>query len=242
MRYIANRSSGKQGHAIAAAGAAAGAEVMLVSGPVTVPDPIGVTSSRWRRRAQMLEAVEQAMPADCAVFAAAVADWRVGDAQREKIKKTKGGMPALSLVENPDILATVAHRKRKRPRLVIGFAAETENIAAPTPRTSSSARAATGSSPTTCRTESGVMGGDINTVHLVTASGVESWPPQSKDDVARALIGAHRGCACRGIVMNGVEIRCSACRTATDCRCRLIKARSRRGSISSPRSPPMRRS
>ena len=128
VRYIANRSSGKQGHAIAAAAAAAGAEVVLVSGPVNVPDPIGVTIIKVESARQMLDAVEKAMPADCAVFAAAVADWRVADARSEKIKKTKGGMPALSLVENPDILATIAHRKSKRPPLVIGFAAETENL------------------------------------------------------------------------------------------------------------------
>jgi phosphopantothenoylcysteine decarboxylase/phosphopantothenate--cysteine ligase len=136
---------------------------------------------------QMFEAVEQAMPVDCAVFAAAVADWRVANAVTQKIKKTKEHMPPLDLVENPDILATIARQRAKRPRLVIGFAAETENVIANA--TAKLARkgcdwiVANDVSPT-----SGVMGGDINSVHVVTASGVESWPPQSKDDVARALV------------------------------------------------------
>src|SRR5215475_5910738 len=121
VRYIANRSSGRQGHAIAAAAAAAGAEVTLVSGPVAIPDPPGVKTTRVETAREMLKAVEAALPADCAVFAAAVADWRVAEPGCEKIKKTKGGTPALALVENPDILATIAHLKVGRPRLVIGF-------------------------------------------------------------------------------------------------------------------------
>ena len=188
MRYIANRSSGKQGHAIAAAAAAAGAEVVLVSGPVNVPDPVGVTIIKVESARQMLDAVEKALPADCAIFAAAVADWRVADARSEKIKKTKGGMPALSLVENPDILATVAHRKSKRPPLVIGFAAETENLV-PNAKDKLKRKGCDWIIANDVSLESGVMGGDINKVHIVTASGVESWPPQSKDDVARALVG-----------------------------------------------------
>jgi phosphopantothenoylcysteine decarboxylase/phosphopantothenate--cysteine ligase len=187
VRYIANRSSGKQGHAIAAAAAAAGAEVVLVSGPVNLPDPSGVTVRHVETARQMFEAVEQAMPVDCAVFAAAVADWRVASAGTEKIKKTKEGMPRLALIENPDILATVAHQRAKRPRLVIGFAAETENVIANAKaklaRKGCDWIVANDVSPA-----SGVMGGDSNSVHLVTAGGVESWPPQSKDDVARALI------------------------------------------------------
>jgi phosphopantothenoylcysteine decarboxylase/phosphopantothenate--cysteine ligase len=187
VRYIANRSSGKQGHAIAAAAAAAGAEVVLVSGPVNVPDPTGVTILKVETAREMLDAVEQTLPADCAVFAAAVADWRIAAPGREKIKKTKDRTPALSLVENPDILATVAHRRSKRPRLVIGFAAETENVLtnakAKLARKGCDWIVANDVSPA-----SGVMGGDINSVHLVTADGVESWPPQSKDDVARALV------------------------------------------------------
>jgi phosphopantothenoylcysteine decarboxylase / phosphopantothenate---cysteine ligase len=187
VRYIANRSSGKQGHAIAAAAAAAGADVVLVSGPVSIPDPPGVTTIKVESARQMLEAVERAMPSDGAVFAAAVADWRVAGASQEKIKKTQGGAPALSLVENPDILATIAQRKSGRPQLVIGFAAETENLIvnakAKLKRKACDWVVANDVSP-----ETGVMGGDANKVHLVTTAGVEDWPSQSKDDVARALV------------------------------------------------------
>ena len=188
VRYIANRSSGKQGHAIAAAAAAAGADVVLISGPVGVPDPVGVNVIKVESARQMLDAVEKAMPADCAVFAAAVADWRVADARREKIKKTKGGMPALALIENPDILATIAHRKSARPHLVVGFAAETENLVA-NAKDKLRRKGCDWIVANDVSTEGGVMGGDVNTVHLVTAGGVESWPPQSKDDVARVLVG-----------------------------------------------------
>ena len=188
VRYIANRSSGKQGHAIAAAAAAAGADVVLVSGPVNVPDPVGVRIVKVESARQMLDAVEKAMPADCAVFAAAVADWRVADARSEKIKKTKAGIPALSLVENPDILATVAHLKTGRPVLVIGFAAETENLVA-NAKDKLKRKGCDWIVANDVSLESGVMGGDVNKVHIVTAGGVEEWPPQSKDDVARALVG-----------------------------------------------------
>ena len=188
VRYIANRSSGKQGHAIAAAAAAAGAEVVLVSGPVNVPDPAGVQVVHVETAREMLAAVEKAMPADCAIFAAAVADWRVGETNREKIKKAKGRTPSLSLVENPDILATIAQRKARRPDLVIGFAAETENLVANAKeklkRKGCDWIVANDVSP-----ETGIMGGDFNSVQLVKADGVEAWPPrQSKDTVARALI------------------------------------------------------
>ena len=131
VRYIANRSSGKQGYAIAAAAAAAGAEVTLVSGPVNLPKPPGVKVIDIETARDMLQAVEQALPADVAIFAAAVADWRVANAGEQKIKKTAGqATPELALAENPDILSTVAHRTTQRPKLVIGFAAETENVAA----------------------------------------------------------------------------------------------------------------
>jgi phosphopantothenoylcysteine decarboxylase / phosphopantothenate---cysteine ligase len=187
VRYIANRSSGKQGHAIAAAAAAAGAKVTLVSGPVNVPDPPGVRMVKVESARDMLAAVEAALPADIAIFAAAVADWRVAEAGAQKIKKGGAGTPKLSLVENPDILATVAQRKAKRPLLVIGFAAETENVV-----THAKAKLARKGCDwilaNDVSAESGVMGGDINTIHLVTADGVQDWPPQSKDDVARALI------------------------------------------------------
>ena len=188
VRYIANCSSGKQGHAIAAAAARAGAAVTLISGPVNLPDPPGVTVVHVVTARAMLQAVERAMPADVAIFAAAVADWRVANAGEHKIKKKAGqATPELSLVENPDILSTIAHRKSQRPKLVIGFAAETENIAA-------NAKAklvakgcdwilANDVSPAT-----GIMGGDRNTIQLVTAQGIEPWPSQTKEHVAAMLI------------------------------------------------------
>lgn len=188
VRYIANRSSGKQGHAIAAAAAAAGAEVTLICGPVNLPDPTGVKTIKVESALQMLKAVEKALPADVAIFAAAVADWRVATSSAHKIKKTNKGAPELDLVENPDILSTVAHDKSRRPKLVIGFAAETEkvieNAKAKLARKGCDWIVANDVSPA-----SGVMGGDINTVHIVTAKGVESLPPQSKEHVADALIG-----------------------------------------------------
>jgi phosphopantothenoylcysteine decarboxylase/phosphopantothenate--cysteine ligase len=187
VRFIANHSSGKQGHAIAAAAAAAGAEVVLVRGPVTVPDPAGVAVVRVETAQQMLEAVEKALPVDVAVFAAAVADWRPQHASAGKIKKQGGRTPTLELVENPDILATVAHRKAGRPSLVIGFAAETDdvlaNAKAKLAKKGSDWILANDVSPAT-----GIMGGDNNTVHLVSAAGVEAWPPQSKESVAHMLI------------------------------------------------------
>jgi phosphopantothenoylcysteine decarboxylase / phosphopantothenate---cysteine ligase len=187
VRYIANRSSGKQGHAIAAAAAQAGADVTLVSGPVNLSDPTGAKTIRVTTARDMLAAVEKSLPADVAIFAAAVADWGVAAPGNQKIKKSKGGAPSLSLVENPDILATVAHLKTGRPKLVVGFAAETENVIehakAKLRRKGCDWIVANDVSP-----QSGVMGGDRNTVHLVTDNGVESWPSQSKDDVARALI------------------------------------------------------
>jgi phosphopantothenoylcysteine decarboxylase / phosphopantothenate---cysteine ligase len=187
VRYIANRSSGKQGHAIAEAAASAGANVTLVAGPVNIPDPKGVNVVRIESARDMLTAVEKALPADIAVFAAAVADWRTANNAREKIKKTGKGTPELELVENPDILSTVAHRKSRRPRLVIGFAAETERIVehakAKLARKGCDWILANDVSP-----ETGVMGGDSNTIHLVTRDGVEHWPPQSKNEVATALI------------------------------------------------------
>ena len=187
VRYIANRSSGKQGHAIAAAAAAAGAAVTLVSGPVQVPDPPGVHVVKVETARDMLAAVEAALPADVAVFAAAVADWRTATNSREKIKKTARTTPELALVENPDILATVAHRKARRPALVIGFAAETERVVEHAKqklaRKGCDWILANDVSP-----ETGVMGGDMNMIHLITHDGVEAWPPQTKDEVASALV------------------------------------------------------
>jgi phosphopantothenoylcysteine decarboxylase/phosphopantothenate--cysteine ligase len=187
IRYIANRSSGKQGHAIAAAAAAAGADVILISGPVHIPDPKGVKPIRVITAREMLEAVKTGLPADAAIFAAAVADWGVASPEAQKIKKTKSGAPSFALAENPDILATVAQLKTGRPGLVIGFAAETETVIDHAKAKLKSKGCdwivANDVSPQT-----GVMGGDRNTVHLVTAGGVESWPSQSKDEVARHLI------------------------------------------------------
>jgi phosphopantothenoylcysteine decarboxylase/phosphopantothenate--cysteine ligase len=186
VRVLANRSSGKQGHAIAAAATAAGADVTLVSGPVNLPDPPGVSVVHVETAREMLAAVEKALPADIAVFAAAVADWRPQQASQSKIKK-QGRPPTIELVENPDILATIAHRKSRRPPLVVGFAAETDNVIANAKaklaRKGCDWIVANDVSPAT-----GIMGGDSNTVHLVTADAVEDWPPQSKEDVARALI------------------------------------------------------
>ncbi|MDR3422333.1 MAG: bifunctional phosphopantothenoylcysteine decarboxylase/phosphopantothenate--cysteine ligase CoaBC [Xanthobacteraceae bacterium] len=186
VRMLANRSSGKQGHAIAAAAAAAGADVVLVSGPVNLPDPPGVGVVRVETAQEMLTAVEKALPVDAAVFAAAVADWRPQRTSQRKIKK-HGPPPTIELVENPDILSTVAHRKSGRPGLVIGFAAETDHVVANAEAKLKKKGCdwilANDVSPAT-----GIMGGDSNTIHLVSADGVESWPPQSKDEVARALI------------------------------------------------------
>jgi len=188
VRYIANRSSGKQGHAMAAAAAAAGADVTLVSGPVNLPDPAGVKVIKVETAREMLQSVEHALPVDVAIFTAAVADWRVANAGEQKLKKEAGkATPELSLIENPDILGTIANRKTHRPKLVIGFAAETENVLenakAKLAKKGSDWILANDVSP-----QSGVMGGDRNTVTLVRASGVETWPTQGKDEVATMLI------------------------------------------------------
>lgn len=187
VRFIANRSSGKQGHAIAAAARAAGAEVVLISGPAEVADPRGVRTLHVESAREMMAAVEESLPVDCAVFAAAVADWRVADAAEQKIKKGEGGAPTLTLVENPDILAAVARHHTLRPRLVVGFAAETEQVVAHAKakreRKGCDWIVANDVSPAT-----GIMGGDANTVHLVSAEGVEDWPSASKAEVARKLV------------------------------------------------------
>ena len=187
VRYIANRSSGKQGYAIAAAAARLGARVTLVSGPVGLADPAGVHVVRVETAAEMLAATEAALPADVGIFAAAVADWRVADAAVEKIKKGKGGTPQLSLIENPDILKTVARAGPSRPGLVVGFAAETQNVLehARGKRKSKGCDwiVANDVSPAT-----GIMGGNRNTVHVITAEGVESWPEMDKDLVAERLV------------------------------------------------------
>jgi len=187
VRYIANRSSGKQGYAIARAAAALGARVTLVSGPVTLPEPPGVTTVRVENARAMLTAVEAALPADVGVFAAAVADWRTADAGTQKLKKDGSGPPRLALVENPDILATVSKLKSKRPKLVIGFAAETEKVIEHA-KAKLKRKGCDWIVANDVSAEGGAMGGDDNAVHLISADGVESWPSQSKDDVAKTLV------------------------------------------------------
>jgi phosphopantothenoylcysteine decarboxylase/phosphopantothenate--cysteine ligase len=187
VRYIANRSSGKQGHAIAAAAAAAGAQVILVSGPVHIADPAGVETVQVETARDMLAAVTKALPADVAIFAAAVADWRVDKPNAAKIKKQSRASPTIDLVENPDILATVARTVKPRPQLVIGFAAETDHLLEHA-KAKLASKGCDWILANDVSAEAGVMGGDRNTIHLVTASGVESWPPLSKEEVARALV------------------------------------------------------
>lgn len=197
VRYIGNRSSGKQGHAIATALARAGAAVTLVSGPVALPDPAGVTVVRIESAREMLAACESALPADIAVFAAAVADWRVAQEAPQKIKKPAegGAAPTLSFAENPDILATIAGLKQGRPALVVGFAAETEKVA----EHAAAKRARKGCDWILANDVSagtGTFGGDANTIHLVTESGTEDWPRLTKQQVAERLaarIGDHFG-------------------------------------------------
>ncbi|WP_341365244.1 bifunctional phosphopantothenoylcysteine decarboxylase/phosphopantothenate--cysteine ligase CoaBC [Thalassospira sp. SN3W] len=190
VRYIANRSSGKQGHAIAAALAAAGADVTLVSGPVSLPDPMGVKVVRIETARQMLDAVLAALPADIAVCAAAVADWRVAEEAGQKLKKDGSGVIAdLKLSENPDILATLSQKGPKRPQLVVGFAAETENVIeharAKRARKGCDWILANDVAPGT-----GTFGGDHNEIFLISgadATSDETWPRQGKNGVARAL-------------------------------------------------------
>ncbi|WP_454853633.1 bifunctional phosphopantothenoylcysteine decarboxylase/phosphopantothenate--cysteine ligase CoaBC [Rhizobium binxianense] len=188
VRYIANRSSGRQGHAIAAALAKLGAEVTLVSGPVTIPDPVGVTVVRVERAEEMRDAVLAALPADVAVMVAAVADWRVASAADQKLKKHPGeSIPTLALTENPDILKTVGHHTM-RPKLVIGFAAETQdvesNAKAKLDRKGADIIVANDVSPAT-----GIMGGRRNSVTLIRRDGIEQWPDLEKEEVAERLAG-----------------------------------------------------
>ncbi|MBP2485497.1 bifunctional phosphopantothenoylcysteine decarboxylase/phosphopantothenate--cysteine ligase CoaBC [Rhizobium leguminosarum] len=186
VRYIANRSSGRQGHAIAAALAKLGAEVTLVSGPVAIADPVGVTVVHVERAEEMRDAVLAALPADIAVMVAAVADWRVASAADQKLKKHPGeSIPTLALTENPDILRTVGHHTM-RPKLVIGFAAETQdvesNAKAKLERKGADMIVANDVSPAT-----GIMGGSHNRVKLVRRDGVEQWPDLAKEEVAERL-------------------------------------------------------
>ena len=186
VRYIANRSSGRQGHAIASALARLGADVTLVSGPVTIPDPAGVKTIHVERAEEMRDAVLSRLPVDIAVMVAAVADWRVAASSDEKIKKQAGEAPApLMLQENPDILKTVGHHE-KRPRLVVGFAAETQNVEEngllKLERKGADLIVANDVSPQT-----GIMGGTRNRVKILSREGIEDWPDLSKEEVADRL-------------------------------------------------------
>ena len=188
VRYIANRSSGKQGYAIAAAAAQAGARVTLVSGPVTLPTPPGVNRVDVETAREMAAAVKKALPADVAIMVAAVADWRTHDFAPEKLKKRGSAPPSLRLTENPDILGTMAGDTR-RPALLIGFAAETEKVVehAKEKRTRKGADWIVANDVSGKKGKS-VMGGAVNAVHIITAKGVESLPEMAKEDVARALV------------------------------------------------------
>jgi len=187
VRFIGNRSSGRQGHAIAQAAVGAGARVTLVTGPVSIEDPAGAEVVHVETALEMLGAVEAALPADIFVAAAAVADWRLDHSQAHKIKKGAGGPPSLVLVENPDILATIAKRMTDRPMVIVGFAAETENLIENARRKLQQKKCdlvvANDVAP-----GSGTFGGVDNVVHLVTHTAVESWPNMSKQEVAARLV------------------------------------------------------
>lgn len=186
VRYISNHSSGKQGYAIARAAVELGAETVLISGPVSLAIPPGVQMMPIETAQDMLTACEGEMPADIAIFTAAVADWRVAGVAMDKLKKSAGKPPALSLAENPDILATIA-RGSPRPEIVVGFAAETERV---------TENAMEKLKKKSCdlilandvSAGSGVFGGDRNKVHLISASGIENWPEMDKDEVGRRLM------------------------------------------------------
>ncbi|MDH3230276.1 MAG: bifunctional phosphopantothenoylcysteine decarboxylase/phosphopantothenate--cysteine ligase CoaBC, partial [Alphaproteobacteria bacterium] len=186
VRYIANRSSGKQGHAIARALAGMGAETTLVSGPTSLADPPGMTVVHVESARDMLDACRKVLPVDIAVCAAAVSDWRAADTAAQKIKKNGGGPPRLELTENPDILQTLAKAGNMRPGLLIGFAAETEKVIAHAKAKRKKKNVdwilANDVSP-----ETGTFGGDRNVIHLIDEAGVEDWPPMSKDAAARRL-------------------------------------------------------
>jgi phosphopantothenoylcysteine decarboxylase/phosphopantothenate--cysteine ligase len=186
VRYIANRSSGAQGTALANALSALGADVVFVTGPADVAPPSGVEVIAVQTAQQMLEAVQTALPADVAIFAAAVADWRVEGASDRKLKKTKDGLPTLTFAENPDILAHVSQLKTGRPALVVGFAAETNdveaNATAKLKRKGCDWIVANDVSP-----ETGIMGGSENNVAIISQAGVDEWPRMSKDMVSRKL-------------------------------------------------------
>ena len=186
VRYIANRSSGAQGTAIARALVGLGAEVVFVTGPADVPPPEGVTLVRVETARQMRDAVQAALPVDAGVFAAAVADWRVATESSSKIKKGAGGLPVLEFTENPDILAEVSQMSDGRPALVVGFAAETDDVV----NHATAKRARKGCDwilANDVSPETGIMGGSENAVVLISEDGAEVWPRMGKDDVAQRL-------------------------------------------------------
>jgi phosphopantothenoylcysteine decarboxylase/phosphopantothenate--cysteine ligase len=187
VRYIANRSSGKQGHAIAQALAEMGAETVLVLGPTALADPAGVSVFRIESAREMLTACERTLPVEVAVCAAAVADWRAASEAEQKLKKNGGeDSPSLRLAENPDILATLSQPGNRRPRLVVGFAAETENVIV-NARVKRAKKGCDWILANDVSPGSGTFGGERNTIHLVTDKGVETWPTLAKDEVARRL-------------------------------------------------------
>ncbi len=186
VRYIANRSSGKQGYAIAAALAKQGASVTLISGPTKLDCPDGVTRIDVQSANDMLAAARDNLPADAAIFAAAVADWRVANAADQKMKKQKGALPELTFAENPDILAQISSLDKDRPELVIGFAAETENVIE-NGKTKLSRKGCDWIMANDVSPASGTFGGDNNQVHLIRQGTVDAWPKQSKEEVARQL-------------------------------------------------------
>ena len=197
VRYLSNHSSGKQGHAIAEALAGLGAETSLITGPVTLPDPAGVSVVHVESAADMLAACQAALPAEIAVCAAAVSDWRIATAASEKLKKDGGGSPALELTENPDILRTLSQAEKRRPGLVVGFAAETEKVVEHAvekrQRKGCDWILANDVSP-----ETGTFGGASNVIHFVYEDAVEDWPRMTKQEVAERLaqrIAAHMGSA-----------------------------------------------
>jgi phosphopantothenoylcysteine decarboxylase/phosphopantothenate--cysteine ligase len=197
VRYITNRSSGKQGHAIAAAAASAGAEVILVSGPVALADPLGITTIHVETARDMLREVEAALPADIFIGVAAVADWRAAEISAAKIKKSPNLPHSLALLENPDILASIGRRSNGRPSLVAGFAAETEMLVE-----NAQAKLATKSCDMIVANfvgaGAGVMGGLSNEVLVVTRKGQESWPKLSKEEVAKRIVARLAGMLARG--------------------------------------------
>lgn len=186
VRYISNHSSGKQGHAIAGALSRLGAETTLVTGPTSEPDPAGVTVIRIESARDMLEACTGALPVDVAVCAAAVSDWRIARESGQKIKKNGDGSPTMTFTENPDILATLSQAGNRRPALVVGFAAETENVIAHA-QAKLARKGCDWILANDVSTGTRTFGGDANTIHLVSAAGVDDWPTMSKADVAARL-------------------------------------------------------